>query len=42
MKEFFFKLGMPLDYSTHGAQVDDLNAIMHWMMLVLIRITTGM
>src|SRR3954447_9261284 len=28
-------LGLPLNASAHGAQLDSLNAIVHWLMLVL-------
>jgi cytochrome c oxidase subunit 2 len=34
MKEFLARW-MPLDASTHGAQLDSMNALVHWLMAVL-------
>lgn len=34
MKEFLARY-MPVDASAHGAKLDELNAIVHWLMLVL-------
>lgn len=35
MQKFFLKLGLPIDGSAHGAKLDQLNVIMHWIMLAL-------
>ncbi|HXG59099.1 MAG TPA: hypothetical protein VNL91_08755 [Thermoanaerobaculia bacterium] len=34
MKEFLARY-MPIDASAHGSKLDDLNAVVHWLMLVL-------
>ena len=34
MREFLAKY-MPPDYSAHGAELDQLNAVVHWLMLIL-------
>ncbi len=34
MKEFLAQY-MPPDYSAHGAELDQLNAVVHWLMLIL-------
>src|SRR5688500_4824514 len=34
MKEFLAKY-MPPDYSAHGAELDAINAYVHWLMLIL-------
>ena len=35
MKELFYKWGMPINASTHGARIDDLVVWIHWIILAL-------
>ena len=35
MLELFYKMGMPIDASRHGYAIDELNAYIHWVMLIL-------
>ena len=34
MKDFLARW-MPIDASTHGAQLDSMNALVHWLMALL-------
>jgi cytochrome c oxidase subunit 2 len=41
MKEFLARY-MPPDYSAHGPELDQLNAVVHWLMLILFIIWGGL
>ena len=35
MIDILHKLGLPINMSVQGAAIDEINAIVHWLMLVL-------